>query len=506
MLLLLFSFLLAFLKMLYLPFYDPYRIISISANNNLYSGFLLISLPFVISGYKLLKGPWKILTMGTGILAFFFIIIIQTRAAYLGTLTALLIVLLFLKIRYPQVYSKRNVLPGLISLCLLGSGIFVFTLSLDHTRRQYFLQKIMIWEYFRSYEELQAKNIRRLQQPIPEDHSKMAAFDYSERYYSNANLRMIFWEKSLGLMAGRPFTGVGAGNWKLAIPSVKDPPNPEHTIGNFTYGEPHNEWIRIISELGIIGFILALFVFFLPPAFVLYRILFKDPKPPPEALFYAAFVVGFYVFAVFDFPLRRIEHNIVLWSVFAFMLNNVPMPAIRTGYSFVPGRWFSLTVFCLLIFSSVFAAFRLRGEYYTLQVFRNERKNDKKVVTGCHKAENTFYHITPNTLPISWFEGVACFRLGDYQLAGKCFERAMKITPYEVRVLNDYGATLFQQGKTQKAIKTLQEAKYIDPFFDDARFNLGAIYFLTGQTLKARQEIMPCRESQKKHDFLEEMK
>ncbi len=505
LLLLLLSYTLAFLKMSTLKFYDPYRIISISANNNLYSGFILISLTLVFSGYRQLRGGWRILTMITGILAFFFIIIIQTRAAYLGTLAALLIVFLFMKIGYPEVFSKWNILKGILCLGVLLLGILIFTLSLDQTRRQYFLQKVMVWEYFRSYEDFQARNIQKLQQPESGDHSKLGAFDYSERYYSNANLRLIFWEKSLGLIANRPITGVGAGNWKLAIPSVKNPPNPEHTIGNFTYSEPHNEWIRIITELGVIGSILALFLFFLPPLIILYRIGFKFPKPPLETLFYAAFMIGFYAFAAFDFPLRRVEHNIVLWSVFALMLNKVYFPSVKTDRAISANRWFSLIFIGLLIFSGVFAIFRMRGEYYTLEVFRNERKNDMQVIASCQKAENIFYHITPNTLPISWFEGVACFRLRDFSSAGKCFERAIKITPYEVRVLNDYGANLFQQGKTREAIEILKEALSIDPFFDDARFNLGAIYFLTGQSGKARQEIMHCRESQKKRDFFKEI-
>jgi Tfp pilus assembly protein PilF len=123
----------------------------------------------------------------------------------------------------------------------------------------------------------------------------------------------------------------------------------------------------------------------------------------------------------------------------------------------------------------------------------------------CCEAENPFYHITPNTLPISWFEGVAHYRLGENDVAEKCFLRALKMTPYEVRVLNDYGAVLFKLGKPQEAIKTLKETLVIDPFFDDARFNLGAIYYLTGQRDSAREQIMSCRESQKKRDFLEEM-
>lgn len=505
LLVLLFSFSLAFYKMSTLAYYDPYKIISVSANNNLYSGFLIISLPLVFSGYIIFHGAWKYLSVFVGILAIFFIIIIQSRAAYLGMMAALLISIVLLKVRYPEAFSKQNILAALLSVIFLTAGIFVFTTTLDNTRRQYFLQKIRVWEYFRSYEDLQANNIRKLRHSYPEDHTRMAAFDYSEDYYSNANLRVIFWQKSLGLIAIRPVTGVGAGNWRLAIPSIKDPPNPEHTIGNCTYSEPHNEWIRIISETGIIGFILALFIFFFPPGFVLYRILFSQQKPPSAAVFYVAFITGFYIFATFDFPLRRVEHNIVLWSVFAFMLNKVPLNQLRYSLFHKPVRWPYVVFSCLLLFTAYIGIVHFRGEYYTLLMFRNERKNDARVIEYCHKAENPFYNITPNALPISWFEGVAHYRLGEIDIAGKCFQRALKMTPYEVRVLNDYSATLFKAGNPGEAIKTLKETLAIDPFFDDARFNLGAIYYLTGHRDSARVQINACRDSQKKNDFLEEM-
>jgi O-antigen ligase len=506
LLVLLFSFGLAFYKMSTLAYYDPYKIISVSANNNLYSGFLIISLSLVCSGYIILHGAWKYLSVFVGILATFFIIIIQSRAAYLGMAIALLISIVLLKVRYPEAFSKRNILTGLLSVILLTTGIFVFTTTLDSTRRQYFLQKIKVWEYFRSYEDLQAKNIRKLHHSYPEDHTRMTAFDYSEDYYSNANLRLIFWQKSIGLIVNRPVTGVGAGNWRLAIPSVINPPNPEHTTGNCTYSEPHNEWMRIISETGIIGFILAIFIFFLPPVFVLYRIFFLRQKLPPEAVFYAAFIIGFYLFATFDFPLRRVEHSIVLWSVFAFMLDKIPLNQRRHFLFHRPVKWPYIVFLCLLLFTVYLGVVRFRGEYYTLLMFHNERKNDARVLEYCHKAENPFYHITPNALPISWFEGVAHYRLGELDVAEKCFRRALKITPYEVRVLNDYSAALFQTGKPAEAIKTLKKTLVIDPFFDDARFNLGAVYYLTGQCDSARVQINACRDSQKKSDFLEEMK
>jgi tetratricopeptide (TPR) repeat protein len=506
LLVLLFSFGLAFYKMAIIPYYDPYKVISVSANNNLYSGFLILSLPLVFSGFISFKRIWKYLSMMVGILCLFFIIIIQSRAAYIGTFMALSISLILLWNRYREVFKKRNILWGLFSLVFLTLLIYVFTLTLDAKRKEYFLQKARVWEYFRSYEDLQAKNIRKLREAELADHTRMAAFDFSEAYYSNANLRVIFWQKSMGLMALRPMTGVGAGNWRLAVPQIVNPPNPEHTIGNCTYSEPHNEWIRILSELGIVGFILALLVFFFPLVYVYIRIFRSAEKLPVESLFYVAFITGFYLFAAFDFPLRRVEHNILLWSIFAFMLNKVPLPILSERVEYKPKRGMMILVTGLLLFTLISGMARIRGEYYTVLMFRNERKNDSLVISYCKKAENPFYRITPNTLPLAWFEGVAHYRLGESEEASACFQRALTYTPYEVRVLNDYAAGLFKANKSLEAIDILKKTLVIDPFFDDARFNLGAIYYFSGDTKRARVQILGCRESQKKTDYLREMR
>ena len=88
---LLFAFGLAFYRMMSLEFFNPYQIISVSANNNLFSGYLLISMPFVLTGYSILKGFWKYLSVLVLTVSVFFIVIVQSRAAYMGLFLALLV-------------------------------------------------------------------------------------------------------------------------------------------------------------------------------------------------------------------------------------------------------------------------------------------------------------------------------------------------------------------------------------------------------------------------------
>ncbi|MCX6268911.1 MAG: O-antigen ligase family protein [Bacteroidetes bacterium] len=503
---LLFSFGLAFYKMSTLVFYDPYKIISIASNNNLYACFLIISLPIVFTGYSMNRGFWKYLTVGVAILAVFFIIIIQSRAAYLGLFFGMALSLILMILRYKRVFTKRNLLTGIVAAMLLFTGISVFYSSLDNVRKSYFSSKIPVWQYFKSYDNANVEDLLKKRSAGIATNTQMAEFDFAEAYYENANLRIIFWKKSFGLIRENPFFGVGAGNWRLNIPSVKEPANPEHTIKNYTYSQPHNEWISIITELGIVGFILAVFIFLVPVIMALRKIVAMQPVIHISAVFYSSFILGFYLFAVFDFPFRRIEHVVLLFSVMAFLLYRIPLKNLNfrplSGFSKV---FFSSLFVLLLLFTMIIAAARIKGEYFTVKMFRNEGKNADQVIHFCHKAENYFYRITPNTLPLAWFEGVAYFHKGNPDSASHCFQRALKSTPYEVRVLNDYAASLFSLKKSDEAKAVLMKTLEIDPFFDDARFNLGAIYYFNGQRDSALLCIRQCRASQKKDDFLNEL-
>jgi O-antigen ligase len=507
LIILLFAFGLGFYKMSALEFYDPYQIYSVSANNNLFSGFLLISLPLVLAGYSMNKGFWRNLSVLVLVLCIFFIIIVQSRAVYLGLAVALFISFFLLVFRYSRVFSRRNIITGLVSLILLSTMVFLFYRSLDTTRKSYFLSKIPVWNYFKTYEDSYAGKARKEKEKVQADLEHMPDFDFSEDYYENANLRVIFWKKSFCLIRSHPVIGVGAGNWRINIPSCTYPPNPEHTAKNYTYSQPHNEWIGILSELGIVGFILAVFLFFIPPLIILYKILFSVSRPHVSAIFYTSFIIGLYVFATFDFPFKRVEHNVILFSVFAFLFHKVPFKSLQQPrIQKLPATFFTGVLVILLAFSVVLSAARLKGEYYTLKMFRNERKSDENVIHFCRIAENAFYRITPNTLPVAWFEGVAYFRKGAVDMAVTDFKRALKVTPYEVRVLNDYGTALFKSGKVNEAKAMLLYAYDIDPYFDDAKFNLAAIYYLNSQRDSALYYINSCRKSEKKEDYLKEMK
>jgi hypothetical protein len=506
LLVLLFSFVLAFYKINTLKYYDPYKISSISLNNNLYSGFLLLSLPVILTAYSLFKGAWKYISVFTGILALFFIIIVQTRAAYMGLTFALLVTSVLVLARYRRVFSKRNILTAFLALIILMAGVFLFYSSLDATRRNAFHSKVTVWNYFIRQKPDVKTEIKLAETTTLDSKPITPSAEIPVEYYDNVNTRLIFWKKSLGLINAHPVSGVGAGNWRILIASVSEPPNPEHTIRNYTYSQPHNEWIGILSELGIVGFLLAAMVFFVPIIFILFKVLFGKSKPPVSVVLYAGFLAGFYMYASFDFPLRRVEHLVLLFSILAFLFAKMPVAKEYNLQNSLFRRISPFVFTALLLFTLVVAVERIKGEYYTLKVFRNEKRNDKAVVRYCKEARNRFYAVSPNAMPVDWFAGVAHYRLGDNDSALSSFESALQSTPYEVRVLNDYGAVLYALGKQDKAVGVLKNCFRIDPYFDEAKFNLAAIYFSMPKPDSALYFVNLCRDSQKKKDYLNELK
>ena len=499
------SFGLAFYRMSTLQFFDPYRIISISANNNLFAGFLLISLPVALAGYKIFNGVLKYISLTMATVALFFIVITQSRAVYLGLFFALGIFLLFLLLRYRSLVSGKNVRAGICALVFLFVGIMIFYLSLDQTRRSYFLSKIPVWQYFRSYND-DLKKIQEEQNRQKATLNGMATFDFSASYYQNANLRMIFWKKSAVLIASRPLLGTGSGNWRIMVPSCPKPDNPEHTYKNYTYSQPHNEWIAITAELGFPGLTLAVIVFIFPLILLFRKVLSHENQPDFTTVIYASFIAGFCLFACFDFPFRRVEHNLVLFLVMAVMMAKEPLFPPKFSLEGKPARLAAFLLLAGLIFTMYAGFMRMKGEYYTGLVFRNEGKDDRAVINFATTAENAFYKLTPNALPLQWFAGVARFHSGDKKTAILSFREALRITPYEVRVINDYATALYADGQTPEAMAQLLRCVTLDPFFDDARFNLAAICFYQGDLKTAQSLVNGCRESEKKRLYLRELR
>ncbi len=81
--------------------------------------------------------------------------------------------------------------------------------------------------------------------------------------------------------------------------------------------------------------------------------------------------------------------------------------------------------------------------------------------------------------------GVAFDRIGMYDQSERRYKRAMKLTPKNINVLNNYALSLAQAGQFEKATAMLEEAAGLPDATSKVRQNLAMMYALQGEMGKA---------------------
>ena len=67
--------------------------------------------------------------------------------------------------------------------------------------------------------------------------------------------RIIAWKNAIELIKEHPLLGVGTGGYEPAfVDHVKDQKGQE----NFLHHDPHNQFLKILAELGIVGLVIFL--------------------------------------------------------------------------------------------------------------------------------------------------------------------------------------------------------------------------------------------------------
>ena len=79
----------------------------------------------------------------------------------------------------------------------------------------------------------------------------------TEENFTSSGLRIGFWRGSVDIFKQHPILGAGVGTWARRIPQIRcrTPDTPEIAVSG---GNPHQEYLLMASQLGVVG--LALFL------------------------------------------------------------------------------------------------------------------------------------------------------------------------------------------------------------------------------------------------------
>ncbi|MDI1316043.1 O-antigen ligase family protein [Flavobacterium sp.] len=437
-------------------------------NKNFLSSILFFCLPFYFIGISMSK-KIKAVSFVAIVFTILLLLMLRTRVVLIAlSIYLLLVVLLQIRSKVPKKIFNWSLV---LVITALITGVFYL---------------LSIKDIFHSSADIKTQYFYRLLS--------------SDTLYA----RIEYWQQALYIIKDNFFSGIGVGNWIATYPKYGLNHFSDTAIvnGRLIVSNPHNDFLMVLSEIGIFGFLCYLGIFIS----ILYQAnwLSKNEVKSSErrnASYFLFFIVCYLIIAFFDFPLTRIEHQIILLIVFA-IINAKYLKANSTKGFKLPSRLFYLFSFVLLLYSMTIALYRIDGEKHLLKALAAEKRTDNTTaIFEFNKAENAFFSTDTYAIPLDWHLGKAHYNEGNFEESLKYYSNAYKVNPYCLVVNNDLASTYIKNGRVAHGIRHYKEALTISPNYEDARINLAATYYNTEDYEKAFETIDKCDSNSKNESY-----
>lgn len=435
-----------------------YEINSLFGHKNLFSSIIFLCFPFII--YLIINEKKTIKKIAGYTILFFMLtmlILVQTKAVLIALLfTGLLGTFIYLNSLKKLRYFKVLILSSIALISVIGFYLLKNKLTLL-SNNDTIVERVLLWQ----------------------------------------NTWLMIKENLIG--------GVGAGNWQVFFPKygLENFIQTNYLVsdGYTTFQRPHNDFLWILSELGIGGFFLYSSIFLIIVFYGFSNI--KNEHLQKDKTINIAIlmtIIGYVLIALVDFPLERSEHQFILLILLAWV-TNVYFKHKKSLLSIsFQGVYFSL--FLMVIFNFWVFGNRLNAETHARKLLSAHQKgNWKLMIKEANKASNYFYTIDNFSIPLQWYAGVALSALESYQLAKIEFEKAYQINPYQIHVLNNIASINEMEGNHDIALKFYNEALLISPYQPDALLNKSAVLFNKGQIDEAFITILNFKFDEKNDQF-----
>ena len=302
--------------------------------------------------------------------------------------------------------------------------------------------------------------------------------------------RYDLYASTLKLIATNPVIGVGPGNWRVAVSEYG---LYEESVGKSFAQRPHNDFLWVFAEGGIIAGIsyLLIFLLLLRDSYFLHK-----KKRGRDGVIYSLLfssILGYGFISLVDFPMERLSHNIIF-----FLLASIITSSRIKFNGLSPSRvpiWSHLGLIPFVVFALYVAVIRYNGALHATNAI-NFNKNGKHelVIKSIDRAYSPIYYEMENTgTPLMWYKGMAYFNKSNYEQALFCFNKAYLVNPFHLHVLNNIATTSELIGDRENAKKFYTKVIDLSPEFKESRVNLAAIYYNENNFIKALNVILKSK-------------
>lgn len=298
--------------------------------------------------------------------------------------------------------------------------------------------------------------------------SAVSIIDHEKDTRKSIQTRLDMWENSLSLFKEAPVLGVGIGNWQYEYPPYDE---GESVWEGATPRRPHNDYIWIATEQGIVGLLTYLWI--LVTAFFLIFRLIRTLNRSRVALpfFIGIAIIALSTHAAFSFPKERIAISMLFWFYLTILaiLETDNRPRSHSSV------WKMAHVIGLLIIASglLLSVRALKFDAHFARAQQAVERNDWNQVVRETSAAINQGLFDPQ---IYLLRGVGHTYLGNYQQAANDNLTCLSYHPHFLNALNNMGLIYNTLQNYQQSIPYLQQALEINPQHADAYANLGVAY------------------------------
>lgn len=446
------------------------KVYGVFMNKNLYSQMLFLTLPFNLFGFYVFRNRWKTLCSFNLAVTFFLIVILFTRSVWLAFITSSIFTLAFVSIYN---YKKKN---DLIVFGKRITGVLIFILAAITV---VFLL-IAVSQISNTSKSLIKKDI------------------------STSKGRIVMWKKSLEMFKGHPVFGVGGGNWKILIPDygVYD---ELRFSGKKRFQRPHNDYLWILTEYGIIG-LLAFVSVLIIGLFYLVRIIDLSENKEDRLFYLLLFfgLTGYLTFSFFSYPKERIEISIYFYFILSLIVaKHFQLTANKTTNTSAGNFLFIMLPFVIILLTASYAGVkRIQGESHARRAIDALHSNRfETAINEIDKGYSWFYSMDPTATPLLWYKGLANFRKGNAREALNNFLAASAINPFHSHTYNSIGIVYATEGNFVKAKEYFLNSLKLRPYSTETIVNLAKIYIQGQNYGEAYQVLKKVKPNSKNTSF-----
>jgi Tfp pilus assembly protein PilF/O-antigen ligase len=279
--------------------------------------------------------------------------------------------------------------------------------------------------------------------------------------------RLVLWQHTLAMIAAHPFTGVGAGNWRVMYPVFA---NGDLMHPQTVPYRPHNDLLWIWSETGVVGV-----VAFLGLVVQVLRLGWRTLQNTPDGIEWALLcgIIAVVVNGLFGFP--RVFPG--AWLPFWLCVVGIGILHAGREIAWPSLRWGIFLGILVMIISGIGIVRQIRFDRHFLQTrlafAQHQWPNvimtaNKALVFGAFDEE------------VWMMRGRAFSEQGQADQALQDYRMGLEMHPHSVALWNGVGNAFRMQGQFDGARESYLKALQFDPASGEAFNNLGTLYATNG--------------------------